>query len=723
MQRIFIIALIMVIMLAGCVTPAPVVISLIEPANGSMVGSVTPTLSWRGGTENTIYRLIIAGDSNLQNVVLDAANLNLVNYTVPSGKLNINSQYYWKVQASQGGRAMDWTVARSFKTPGANPVSTGGIRVSATLDGVPWNGAVNFRISGPHTDSENTVPWSFNSIPAGSYSITYNFGGPQGATLTDITPAPALQLSGGSMGYFTLNFHTTSSSRIKVSATLNGAEWSGNINYSVYGPFKDIDTYAPHTFISVPAGSYTVTYNSGGPQGAVLNGVSPSASQTLTTGGEIEFKLNFVTSKSSTLSVTALNNGSPWAGSIRYSITGPIAGSYSSVPIVFSDVPAGTYTITYQSGGPAGSTMGGVTPSTTLIIVGGRAAEFTFNFHTQVSTSSVVINATLNGASWSGPVSYAINGPMQSTDYVVPRSYSPAPTGYYTLSYLGGGPDGATLSSITPAPAQTLAAGKTITFSLNFSSQSQTGTIIVSATLDGRPWATNPGSGPISYSVIKPSLANTESTVPITLRDYPSGPYTLIYNSGGPIGATLSGISPSPNQYLSAGGTIAFTMDFTSESRGYVTVDATLDGHPWSGPASYVVLGPYVESGDSVSMTFSNVPRGTYKVEFQSGGPDIGHFTGVYPSSQQLLPGGAISFTLKFANTLPRPGPIPVPTPTPTPGPMPGPVPNPTPEPMPGPVPNPTPEPMPGPVPNPRPMPEPMPGPVNTTDEDTLKTN
>jgi len=726
MQRLSIFALIVAFMLAGCLSPTPAPVNLTSPADGSIAGSVTPMLSWSGGTADTTYKLVIAGDSNFQSTVVDAANLRLVSYTVPSGKLNSNTLYYWMVQANRSGQASAWSAARSFHTPGTVPVSSGNIRVTATLDGVPWNGTLNFRISGPYSDSENTLPWSFNSLPAGSYTLTYNFGGPQNAALSDITPAPTLQLAAGGTGYFTLNFRTPSSSRLTVSATLDGADWSGNVNYSVYGPFRDIDTYVSHTFIDVPPGAYTVSYNSGGPQGAVFSGVSPSASQTLSRGAEITYKLNFVSSRTSTLAVTALYNGAAWSGPAQFSLSGPVSGSYSSLPLRLGSVPAGTYRISYQSGGPAGTAMGGITPDSTLVIDGSRPGEFTLHYYAQPQNGSVAVNATLNGTSWSGPLSFAVSGPMQSSDYQVPRRYGSAPAGYYTVTYLSGGPANASFSSITPAPAQSLSAGQAIAFSLNFVSQSSTGTIMVNATVDGRPWVTNPGSGPIIYYITKPELADTEETVPVTLRDYPTGSYTLTYNSGGPVGATLTGISPSPIQYLSGGAAIAFTMNFTSESRGFITVDASLNGRSWSGPVEYVVSGPYVESGDSVSMTFHNAPQGTYRVDYRGGGPGIARFAGVSPSSRMLQPGGSIAFTLMFTNLMPGPvpnpvpGPMPGPVPNPTPYDPPGPIPNPTPYDPPGPVPNPTPEPMPGPVPNPTPY-NPMPGPMpNPGDDDLL---
>jgi hypothetical protein len=723
MQRLYICALIAVLMLAGCISPLPVAVNLTAPADGSTVGSLTPTLSWSGGTADTTYSLVIAGDSNFQNTVVDATDLRLVNYTVPSGKLGGKALYYWMVRANKDGQVSGWTAARSFRTPGAVPAGTNNLRITATLDGVPWNGALNFRVSGPFNDSENTVPWSFNTLPAGSYTITYNFGGPQGAALSDITPAPTLQLTAGGTGYFTLNFRTPSASRLTVGAMLDGVDWSGNVNYSIYGPYRDIDTYVSHTFIDIPAGAYTVSYNSGGPQGAVFSGISPSASQTLSTGTEITYKLNFVSSRSAGLSVRALYNGSAWSGPAQFSISGPVSGSYSSLPLRLGSVPAGTYRISYLSGGPVGATMGGVAPDTTLVIEGGRSGEFTLNYYAQPQNGSVLVNATLNGSDWSGPVNFAVSGPFQSSDYQVPRRYSSSPAGYYTVTYLGGGPASAAIANITPAPSQSLSAGQTIAFTLNFISRSDTGNIMVNATVDGRQWTTNPGSGPISYYITKQGLADTEDVIPVTLREYPTGSYTLTYNSGGPIGATLTGISPSPNQYLSAGGTIAYTLNFTTEARGYVTVDATLDGQSWSGPVNYVLSGPYIESGSAASMTFSNAPRGIYNVEYRDGGPDMARFVGVSPSSQELRSGGSIAFTIMFSNLMPgpyppRPGPMPGPVPNPTPEPMPGPVPNPTPEPMPGPVPNPTPEPMPGPVPNP--TPEPMPGPVPNPNEDDL---
>jgi hypothetical protein len=700
MRRLLMFGFIFILILASCLGPQLPAVILASPADNSAVATLTPTLTWGGGVAGATYKLVVAADNNFLNAVIDAGSIGNLSYTVPSGRLNGNSMYYWRVMAGKGEQLSSWSATRSFRTPGSSPANAGNISVKATLNGVAWSGTANFRVSGPSSDSENTVPWSFNNVAAGMYTITYNYGGPSGATLSSITPAPAQQISSGYTAVFTLNFQTAGSSRINVNATLDGVSWSGNVNYSIYGPFRDVDTMVPHTFISIPAGAYTISYNSGGPQNAVFSSISPSASQALTYGGEITYTLNFTSSNLSTLSVLAYYKGASWSGPVNYSISGPVTGSYSSVPLNLGSVPAGTYRITYKSGGPAGATLGSVIPDTTIVISKGRPGSFTLNYYAQAQSGNVVVNATLNGSAYTGDVNFNISGPFQSSEYQVPRTYSSAPTGTYSVTYAGGGPSGAVFSGISPTVVQQLASGRTIVFTLNFISLPSTGSITVYATVDGRSWQTDPGSGSISYLLTGPYMADTGEVIPGRSTDMPAGMYTLTYDSGGPIGATLTSISPSPSLNLKAGGSIVFTMNFTTRARGYVTVQATLDGRPWSGAGSYMVDGPYVESGDSVSRTFSNMPQGTYRVDFREGGPYTSEFTGVSPSSQELSPGGYIVFTITFTSF---PGPGPVPNPTPEPGPMPGPVPNPTPEPspIPGPVPNPTPEPIPGPVPNP----------------------
>ena len=218
------------------------------------------------------------------------------------------------------------------------------------------------------------------------------------------------------------------------------------------------------------------------------------------------------------------------------------------------------------------------------------------------------------------------------------------------------GNENAQLVGISPGPTQKTTTGQ-ISFVLMFRSQQVSGSIMVNATLDGKAWQTAIGSGAINYTIVGP-VTDSDSTIPQTFGNQPGGKYTLQYNSGGPIGATLVSISPSPSQTLSANNpNLVYTLNFSGQQKGTVSVTAMLNGEPWSGAVGYVINGPYVESGGNVPNVVGNAPPGNYSVSYSSGGPPSAVFQGVQPGSQTLQPGGNIQFVLlfKFQGVLPEP--------------------------------------------------------------------
>ncbi len=497
MRKLTVSLLVVLLVLLGCVAPMPALtVNLASPGNGSSVPSSSPVLAWDSTGGVTSYRLQVASDSNFQNLAIDVSELTSPVYTVPAGKLNDDTTYYWRVIGSRSGVLSSWSPSWSFRTAGAptpgptpSPASGGDIQVSVTLDGSPWSGSVNYVINGPFSDTEDSVPKTFRNVSPGNYTITYNYGGPTGASLASITPTPTQVLVAGNTINFILNFHRQLTSSIIVNATLDGSPWSGVANISLTGPFND---------------------------------------------------------------------------------------SHSNVPCTFPNLPPGNYALIYNYGGPAGAALG----------------------------------------------------------------------------------------SITPSPTQALGSGGTLVFTLNFFTQQRSGTVIVNATLDRKPWKVMPGSGPISYTVTG-TKTDSGDRVPETFSNMPAGPYTLNFNNGGPIGATLTNITPAPSQNLAPGGTVAFTMNFSGQPKGTVMISATLNGSPWSGEISYVLQGPYVDSGHAVPATVSNAPSGTYRLQYNSGGPPGGVFEGVSPSTQVLPAGGTISFNIKFKfkGVLPEPKPEPMPGP------------------------------------------------------------
>jgi PKD repeat protein len=86
-----------------------------------------------------------------------------------------------------------------------------------------------------------------------------------------------------------------------------------------------------------------------------------------------------------------------------------------------------------------------------------------------------------------------------------------------------------------------------------------TGTIQVTATLDGKPW-----EGPIAIKLIAPTgeVVYLSLLVPWEKSGLSPGTWALEFRSGGPEGGTLKDITPSSTQTLIAGGTITFTLNF-----------------------------------------------------------------------------------------------------------------------------------------------------------------
>jgi hypothetical protein len=648
MRKYAIVAIFLVVALVGLFGCAPALaVTLQSPANGSTVASLSPILAWTCSQSGASFRIQVASDGNFQNLVVDLSNLGAPSYTVPAGKLSEGQAYYWRVSATKGGQTSDWSTYWSFSTPSP----TGTIYVNATVDDSTWSGAVSYVITGPKESSSSSVPATFSNLPAGTYTISYSYGTPPGATLVNITPSPTQTLSSGGSLTFTLNFQTEATSTIYVNAKLDGSSWSGKLSYTITGPYTDSSSTVPETFSNLPRGTYTISYTSRGPSDATLVSTTPSPTQTLYSGGSITFTFNFQTQASSTIYVNANLDGSSWSGFVSYTLSGPQDSSGSSVPTTFSNLLPGTYTLRYSSGGPIGATLVSITPSEKRTVSSGGSTSFTMNFSTQ-PTGTIYVNALVDGSPWLGDVYYTLSGPYSDAKSYAPGMFTNCPTGTYTLSYGHGGPAGAAFSGITPSPRQSLPPGGSMTFTLNFYTQA-TGTIYVYATLDGSPWQTAIGSGTISYTIQGPT-SESSSTVPDSFRDLAPGTYTLSYKSGGPIGATLSSITPSAKQNLPSGGSITFTLNFRSQPTGTVYVSATLNGSPWSGSVRYTLAGPYVDSRSSVPATFTNSPSGHYTLSYTSGGPEQSVLDRITPSpSQNLSPGGTLTFTMNFLGLVP----------------------------------------------------------------------
>ncbi|MCC6866247.1 MAG: T9SS type A sorting domain-containing protein [Ignavibacteria bacterium] len=92
--------------------------SLNAPANGQTCFSVTGMLDWSDVFPPLCnYRINIATDQNFSNIIYNVAGINASQYTMPPGILQYNTQYYWRVKASnQVGESLNWSSVRNFRT-------------------------------------------------------------------------------------------------------------------------------------------------------------------------------------------------------------------------------------------------------------------------------------------------------------------------------------------------------------------------------------------------------------------------------------------------------------------------------------------------------------------------------------------------------------------------------------------------------------------------------
>jgi len=87
------------------------------------------------------------------------------------------------------------------------------------------------------------------------------------------------------------------------------------------------------------------------------------------------------------------------------------------------------------------------------------------------TTGTIVVKATLDGAAWTGAVQYTLTLPAAAAPIVingvsVTTTHSRVNPGSWTCAYVSGGPG--TFVNITPGATQSVTAGGTITFTLNF---------------------------------------------------------------------------------------------------------------------------------------------------------------------------------------------------------------------------------------------------------------
>ncbi|MCX6163359.1 MAG: T9SS type A sorting domain-containing protein, partial [Ignavibacteriae bacterium] len=93
----------------------PTVPILLSPANGSSNVTLTPTLFWNTVPNTTSYTTQVS-PTNTFSFIVDSTTVTTNQRTIPVGKLNIATTYYWRVKANNQYGSSLWSDVWNFFT-------------------------------------------------------------------------------------------------------------------------------------------------------------------------------------------------------------------------------------------------------------------------------------------------------------------------------------------------------------------------------------------------------------------------------------------------------------------------------------------------------------------------------------------------------------------------------------------------------------------------------
>ncbi len=182
-----ILAAIFVLLLVTCVplwAQTPVAPTLVSPADLAVDVAVLTNFNWNAVEGAGSYRLQVSTDPSFGSTAADVQGLTGTSYTLASALAN-STQYYWRMNSTQGEQVSEWSTIWSFTTiavPTPPPVPT---------LASPANGAVDVPVLTPFTwnASEGAESYALQvASDAGFGSIVFQTGSIAGTGYTLTTP-------------------------------------------------------------------------------------------------------------------------------------------------------------------------------------------------------------------------------------------------------------------------------------------------------------------------------------------------------------------------------------------------------------------------------------------------------------------------------------------------------------------------------------------------------
>ncbi len=500
--------------------------------------------------------------------------------------------------------------------------------------------------------SDGKIAFTSTNLPNGTYTLSYEKDG--AATSKSVTVSSnAFELSGlgaGSYANFsvTVNACTGSLATAQVLTDPPTPTLTAGLKTN---PTTCLGTDGKIAFTStnLPNGTYTLSYEKGGAATSKSVTVSSNAFELsgLGAGSYANFSVT-VNACTGSLATAQVLTDPPTPTLTAGLKTNPTTclGSDGKIAFTSTNLPNGTYTLSYEKDGAA--TSKSVTVSSNAFELSGLGAGSYANFSVTVNacTGSLATAQVLTDPPTPTLTAGLKTNPTTclGTDGKIAFTSTNLPNGTYTLSYEKGG--AATSKSVTVSSnafeLSGLGAGSYANFSVTVNAC--IGSLAAAQVLNDPPTPTLTAG----LKTNPTTCLGTDGKIAFTSTNLPNGTYTLSYEKGG--AATSKSVTVSSNAFelssLGAGSYANFSVTVNA-CTGSLAAAQVLTDPPTPTLTAGLKTNPTTCLGTDgkIAFTSTNLPNGTYTLSYEKGGAATSKSVTVSSNAFELSGLGAGSYS------------------------------------------------------------------------------
>jgi hypothetical protein len=147
------------------------------PTNNSQNIQPNTVLDWQDLINAVNYRVNISTDSLFQNIVYDSSDVTLSQLTIPNGRINYSTKYFWRVQGKKDPQLSPWSSIWNFttilQTPTLISPTNGASSVTLTplIDWSDVSGATSYNIQVANNSGFTSPIIDLSSLPSSQYQV------------------------------------------------------------------------------------------------------------------------------------------------------------------------------------------------------------------------------------------------------------------------------------------------------------------------------------------------------------------------------------------------------------------------------------------------------------------------------------------------------------------------------------------------------------------------